>query len=595
MQDTRRKHVAPGATAAAADRHRSARAHAIAHSPCVPPRHPTTQRKDAHRHQPLLRPLAARPKSAIFERVSGAYWDFENNVARYPRFPSPTASCACPLRNFPSTSHRPLAAGPKSANSRRMLGSHSALSGRQNDGLRARGTTKGVPPHDASDSYRQSEKGFKVTAVLDVGRGRGDKKTFSMRTFKALDDNKSVSSTVLGGQPCDSSSTSSALQRIRTHGQHAFVGHLLDQLLHAVRTCHSADLRLTDETASRAYKARIGSQRDQWDHPALASWMRGTSSNTGTIVYEDMGAERHVYPRATRDVPVACCPRARTSSIQHVVLGSGLLWPGHHGPVSSWLLTRGTCIACYANSSSSWISCFENNSALKIDVRATMARPAEGVGRAEVDKRAFLVDPTNTNPQPLPLPYISTCPKPGVNHTSYFPSTPSERRSLWLEPLCGAATLIPTRSRTGSRVTSSPRVVDTYEGVSFNMFKPLYHEATPVENINFIGSLEMAERPEKKLYSRSPGLAVTIDFVVPVTTANIYELIVSNNLQYYQFSLDGGSGCLFWQLTLLDAFAQKGWINRADLDAAQERIAAFAANRPQTTYPPVVGKFLRAT
>ncbi|KAI4519611.1 hypothetical protein K525DRAFT_271583 [Schizophyllum commune Loenen D] len=112
-----------------------------------------------------------------------------------------------------------------------------------------------------------------------------------------------------------------------------------------------------------------------------------------------------------------------------------------------------------------------------------------------------------------------------------------------------------------------------FGGFSLDMFKPHRHEAAPdadADTPNFEGSLKATERTAKRLVSSSPGRLQKIRFTEVVTTADVLGLIQERKLQYYRFNTECCSGCMCWQLTLLDTFVEKGWIPSAEVQSARD-------------------------
>ncbi|KAI0684376.1 hypothetical protein C8Q76DRAFT_804062 [Earliella scabrosa] len=167
---------------------------------------------------------------------------------------------------------------------------------------------------------------------------------------------------------------------------------------------------------------------------------------------------------------------------------------------------------------------------------------------------------------------------------------------------------------TALTVVSNPRAKEnshltSWEGISVDMFQPtkhVYHNppqgsqsATGSASItttlrgatnNLYGSLAIQPRKYDALFSKRAGVKLEVNFKVPVTVQNIVDLITREGLQYYKFN-PAGSGCLCWQLQLLQRFVQQGWIEETTLHTFKEQLAAGAKSNPRILYPPVVGQF----
>ncbi|TBU30261.1 hypothetical protein BD311DRAFT_234387 [Dichomitus squalens] len=135
-----------------------------------------------------------------------------------------------------------------------------------------------------------------------------------------------------------------------------------------------------------------------------------------------------------------------------------------------------------------------------------------------------------------------------------------------------------------------------YGGISADMFQPAVHEYHTPDNDqdnNLYGTLSISARLSHLLFSsRKDIFARRLDFKVAVTVKDVLELIIGQQRQYYRFN-PLGSGCLYWQLLLLEAFVANGWIAKEQLDAVKLDIATYAAglgNR-SVPYPPVRGTF----
>ena len=136
-----------------------------------------------------------------------------------------------------------------------------------------------------------------------------------------------------------------------------------------------------------------------------------------------------------------------------------------------------------------------------------------------------------------------------------------------------------------------------YGGVSVDMFQPLahqYHVEAVDGKKNLHGRLSISPRLNGFLFSRSRNLfSCSLKFKVPVRMKDVLDLILAQGRQFYKFN-PKGSGCLYWQLLLLEAFVVMGWIDRTSLDAANVQITALASRADSgVPYPPVMGTFYR--
>ncbi|TFY76977.1 hypothetical protein EWM64_g7034 [Hericium alpestre] len=156
-------------------------------------------------------------------------------------------------------------------------------------------------------------------------------------------------------------------------------------------------------------------------------------------------------------------------------------------------------------------------------------------------------------------------------------------------------------SNSNPNATPAPDVVSQvlppgiYGGISVDMFQPEAHQnhlpSTDGE-VNLYGTLSVNPRMAHILYSRSKNLfSCPLELKVSVRVKDVLDLMLAQRRQYYKFN-PRGSGCLYWQLQLLQAFVANGWIAKASLDAAITQITALAA-RPGSAvpYPPVMGTF----
>lgn len=129
-----------------------------------------------------------------------------------------------------------------------------------------------------------------------------------------------------------------------------------------------------------------------------------------------------------------------------------------------------------------------------------------------------------------------------------------------------------------------------------DMYQPFEHiyqsNNAAATATNHYGSLKLTVSTDKIVTSK-PVVMHEIPFKVAVTVKDILDFIQGRNLQYYKFH-EKSSGCLFWQLTLLERFAEKGWIP-ASTQEIKNKIEAFRnvspVNAAMIPYPPVQGTF----
>lgn len=136
-------------------------------------------------------------------------------------------------------------------------------------------------------------------------------------------------------------------------------------------------------------------------------------------------------------------------------------------------------------------------------------------------------------------------------------------------------------------------------GVSLDMFQPMnhvYHISIPddTKSDNVFGALSINARHADALMSSRAPIYAHATFLVTVTVQDIVDLIISQGRQYYQFD-PAGSGCLFWQLALLEQYVAKGWISSDDFARIKQEVQQFAASPTgvKVPYPPVAGTFYK--
>lgn len=128
-------------------------------------------------------------------------------------------------------------------------------------------------------------------------------------------------------------------------------------------------------------------------------------------------------------------------------------------------------------------------------------------------------------------------------------------------------------------------------GVSVDMYQPRLHCFAP-SGRNFFGTLKFAVCA-KKLHTTKPLLLHEFKFKQPITVADLYGLMNSNNLQFYQFH-PMGSGCLHWQLNFLRLMESQGWIkdgSYAEAWEAVKQVAELVNSDTQMPWPPRKGIF----
>lgn len=129
------------------------------------------------------------------------------------------------------------------------------------------------------------------------------------------------------------------------------------------------------------------------------------------------------------------------------------------------------------------------------------------------------------------------------------------------------------------------------------MFQPnlhTYHDDKAGDGtVNYYGTLRLQVQ-RAKITTSKPAIIHDITFAEGVTVGDIVQFIYDRKLQFYKFHPDG-SGCLFWQLTLMDEFSKVGWIPENSTQAIREAIVAFRGENPErlsmVLYPPVQGSF----
>ncbi|VDB87748.1 unnamed protein product [Peniophora sp. CBMAI 1063] len=141
-----------------------------------------------------------------------------------------------------------------------------------------------------------------------------------------------------------------------------------------------------------------------------------------------------------------------------------------------------------------------------------------------------------------------------------------------------------------------PVPVKTFSGdvASFNMTVGKKTEV-PVENINYarpaswptlaataaekameearIAHLEVSKRPQNTMVSRTAPFQTTIPFNrEDVTIETILNVVKDNKLSYYLFHPEI-SGCLWWQLTLVEKLEAMGLLEKGSRDMVVDKIS----------------------
>ena len=141
-------------------------------------------------------------------------------------------------------------------------------------------------------------------------------------------------------------------------------------------------------------------------------------------------------------------------------------------------------------------------------------------------------------------------------------------------------------------------VIDPPLGLVVDMVQPykhVYHPDANDDDLNYYGTLQLTVQEDKVISSR-PAVNCLIAFTegTHVTVRDLIKLICDNKLQHYKFHPEG-SGCLFWQLNLLDVIAHAGWIPEDSSKTVRDAIVAFRSGNDRRLnmilYPPVEGTF----
>ncbi|KZW02913.1 hypothetical protein EXIGLDRAFT_829035 [Exidia glandulosa HHB12029] len=152
-------------------------------------------------------------------------------------------------------------------------------------------------------------------------------------------------------------------------------------------------------------------------------------------------------------------------------------------------------------------------------------------------------------------------------------------------------------SYTFSSQVFDPTGQDELGGVSIDMYQPfqhLYGDDVFGSEDDLLGSVKIMARKVTALYSSRSPLLIDLAFTRRVKVSELVALIVANNLQYYRFN-PAGSGCLFWQLTLINKFTAVGWLPPNAPQHFTGRVQNLAAREGQQAipFPPAQGTFYR--
>jgi len=124
------------------------------------------------------------------------------------------------------------------------------------------------------------------------------------------------------------------------------------------------------------------------------------------------------------------------------------------------------------------------------------------------------------------------------------------------------------------------------------MYQPVSHQFN-TGGANRFGSLKLMTTPNK-LTSRDPAVNFAVAFKTKVKVQHLVDLIIGERRHYYTFHQDG-SGCMFWQLSLLQRFEECGWVEAGAAAWAATAIQDFrnksSANAAAMPWPPRQGTF----
>ncbi|KAL4250801.1 hypothetical protein ABKN59_006036 [Abortiporus biennis] len=158
----------------------------------------------------------------------------------------------------------------------------------------------------------------------------------------------------------------------------------------------------------------------------------------------------------------------------------------------------------------------------------------------------------------------------------------------------GPATNGTVHWRTSYAFTADSESATKFRGISLDMYMPKRHIYQQPNMINNFGTLKLTARRGALTSSRT-SVMQKIPFNKPITVTQLLDAVEKHNLQHYQFNADAQSGCLFWQLSLLNKLVSLGWIPMTTIEEIQKKIEEFrsksAANQQIIPYPPVQGTF----
>jgi hypothetical protein len=129
-------------------------------------------------------------------------------------------------------------------------------------------------------------------------------------------------------------------------------------------------------------------------------------------------------------------------------------------------------------------------------------------------------------------------------------------------------------------------------GISVDMYQPISHVLN-AEETNRFGSLKLLTT-SRKLFSTNPAVLYTAVFKKRVNVENLINLIIQDGRHHYKFHPDG-SGCMYWQLSLLQKFESFGWLENGSSAEIVEAIQTFRneskANAASMPWPPRKGEY----
>ncbi|KAH9923386.1 hypothetical protein B0H21DRAFT_159450 [Amylocystis lapponica] len=131
-----------------------------------------------------------------------------------------------------------------------------------------------------------------------------------------------------------------------------------------------------------------------------------------------------------------------------------------------------------------------------------------------------------------------------------------------------------------------------YIGMSLDMFQPEIHQYQTT-GTNQFGCLRIRATRDK-LHSRNYAVLEEYGFRVVVTVGDLLRSIHGAGLQNYKFHQEG-SGCMFWQLHLLEMMVSWEWIKERDVEKVKSEIERARSNSRSVAtsmpWPPIKGTF----